>query len=342
MKVIITQDDSNGAEGKGTTLFEAEIGDFLTHYPDQPDKVLLLLISSENGMAVRGFKLNDMKQSLEEVDQDTLLKSVRAKLGNSSIEKKLGMTMFRQVSITKNGDLGRPFRWRTSKVQQLFLYLLQKRFQLVGKRELVELLWPEYEEKKAYSQLYTAIYHIRKMLKPYEHHFEIRSVSEGYMLVLHHVTLDVDEFEQMASSSIPVSEETIREYERVMRMYNGDYLEQYDYVWAERERARLRSLWITTASVMLTWYKENRRTEAALRMASQLTEADPLNEMWYLELMKLYKSTGQYPYIRSAYRKLEQTLSEELETEPGKEIRDWFEQFLKEHPPAKKKGPRKG
>src|SRR5690606_16901054 len=46
-------------------------------------------------------------------------------------------------------DSPAPLRWRTSKAQELFLYLLQYRGRLIRKSALTDLLWPEAEADKA-------------------------------------------------------------------------------------------------------------------------------------------------------------------------------------------------
>ena len=64
------------------------------------------------------------------------------------------------------------------------------RGQLVRKAALIDMLWPEFDMDKAYPQLYTAIYHIRKTLEPYNSRFQITNTREGYVLNMEDVELD--------------------------------------------------------------------------------------------------------------------------------------------------------
>ena len=61
----------------------------------------------------------------------------------------------------------------------------------------MELLWADTEADKSYKQLYTTIYNIRKLLNVYDHHFQLKSVSDGYILLLQDITVDTKQFELM-------------------------------------------------------------------------------------------------------------------------------------------------
>ena len=56
-------------------------------------------------------------------------------------------------------------KWRTSKTEELFAFMLQNLDSQVAKWRITEVLWPEYEtEKQLYTHLYTTIYKVKKTL----------------------------------------------------------------------------------------------------------------------------------------------------------------------------------
>src|SRR5699024_7662182 len=112
-------------------------------------------------------------------------------------------------------------QWRTTKSQELFLYLLHHCDKTVRKSELIDLLWTDFEEDRAYSQLYTAIYHIRKTLNKYSGYFKIKNMGEGYLLCIKNVFIDLVEWEYKIRSAPPLNLETINSYEDHMRLYTG-------------------------------------------------------------------------------------------------------------------------
>lgn len=52
------------------------------------------------------------------------------------------------------------------------------------------------------------------------------------------IWMDVDEWEDQILSGQPITTETIDRYEELMLSYTGEYLQEFDYWWAERERQR--------------------------------------------------------------------------------------------------------
>ena len=122
--------------------------------------------------AVTAFELNAVDYIVKPVQIDRVAKTMerlRSRIASRPEEvmdsnRNLRMTMFRQVMIERPNEQGQfaLLHWRTTRAQEIFIYLLQHRGQLVRKSALIDMLWPEFDMDKAYPQLYTAIYHIRK------------------------------------------------------------------------------------------------------------------------------------------------------------------------------------
>ncbi|PRO66154.1 AfsR/SARP family transcriptional regulator [Alkalicoccus urumqiensis] len=269
-------------------------------------------------------RIDDSAVVVPEEMREQLIELIAENQTRSEPKRKLQMTLFHQVSLAKEAEIGKPFTWRTSKVQQLFLYLVQHRGKIVDKSTLIDMLWPEYDPQKAYSQLYTAVYHIRRTLRPYEEHFSIRSISEGYMLELSHVELDVEQFEQTVMECRNLTVENVGRLEAVMELYKGEYLSTFDYIWAEEERRRLFYLWYRTADQLIKWYESKREWGQALRLALQLCDSSPLDETAYLKVMQLYDKIGQRAFVRATYKRLVQVLDFELQMTPGEEVEVWY------------------
>src|SRR5699024_8557016 len=86
--------------------------------------------------------------------------------------------------------------WRTTKAKELFLYLLQHHGENLRKSTLSELLWPDFEEEKALSQLYTSIYHIRQTLGQFKGHFLLENIHDSYVLSIQNIKIDLVEWER--------------------------------------------------------------------------------------------------------------------------------------------------
>src|SRR5699024_5050677 len=179
-------------------------------------------------------------------------------------------------------------KWRTSKAQELFLYLLQHSERTVRKGELIDLLWPDFTEERAFPQLYTAIYHTRKVIQPFSKHIGIHNNGDGYRLWTHNISLDIALWESRIQASPQITNENIHEFEKHMEWYTGPYLHSYDYDWAETERHRLEQLWIQTAYNMAKVYEHNDQLENAVKWYVQICEIRPEDEAAQFSLMKTY------------------------------------------------------
>ncbi|QOS79571.1 response regulator [Paenibacillus sp. JNUCC31] len=304
--------------------------------------LMVVFVTAYQEYAVEAFELNAMDYIVKPVRFDRLSKTMnrilsknRVSFNNPDPHPPLRMTMFRQVMIEEPQSPGQfsLMQWRTSRAQELFLYLLQHRGQLVRKSFIVDLLWSNIDLNKAYSQLYTTIYHIRKSLTPYEKRFQIKSANEGYLLELDNIILDVAVWDD-SSQTIDISE-NLELYLEKMSSYTGDYLQEYDYWWAEGERQRLKQLWLNTALRLGQWYEDQQRFNDALASYLQIRHLYPMEEKSSFALMKLYDKMSEPQKTLECYQELTTQLKEEYDIPPGNDIQLWVKEWKKKQLPLK-------
>src|SRR5699024_6509572 len=127
----------------------------------------------------------------------------------------------------------RAIHFKMTKVQYLFLYLLHNRSNVVRKEYLLDTLWGDLEEKNAFSQLYNAVYILRKELEPYKRYIKIMTFSDSYQLDITNTVVDVDAFEAAIPTLPILDEHTYGIYQQTVDMYTGNFLNEYDYLWIE-------------------------------------------------------------------------------------------------------------
>lgn len=299
----------------------------------------IVFVTAYDDYAIKAFELNALDYIMKPLRKERLmitLERIRDRLERvpaaaAMAKEKLRVCMFQQLQMTSKDHPYPPVRWRTSRAQELFLYLLQHRGQLVRKSALIELLWPEYEPGKAFSQLYTAIYHIRKTFESFGLYFHISNATDGYVLNLEHVRLDVEEWERFIISGYPVDEATIGEYEGVMELYQGDYLQNYEYWWAESERFRLKTLWLRASFQMAEWYDSSGKRDKAIEKYLEICNRYPLAEEAHFALMKIYGALDNHLSVHRQYRLLTAILTEELNERPSPYITEWYQQWADEN-----------
>lgn len=308
----------------------------LEHKPN----LCIVFVTGYHEHAVKAFELNAVDYIVKPVQIERLAKTME-RLQSRIVSRtedtiapnhKIRMTMFRQVMIEQPDEPGHftMLQWRTTRAQEVFIYLLQHRGQLVRKSALIDMLWPEFDLDKAYPQLYTAIYHIRKTLEPYHSRFQISNTRDGYMLNMEDVELDVEEWENWFTSNTAITADLMDRHTEMQKLYTGDYLQEYDYWWAEGERQRLKELWLNVSLSMAEWYADQERIDEALLCYSSIQRLHPLEERPYFALMKIYSMQDNPAQVHRQYSLLSQVLQEEMEVEPSPSIKKWYEEWSAE------------
>jgi len=295
----------------------------------------IVFVTAYDEYAVKAFELDALDYVVKPIRTERLTKTmerIRERLGAGEVQapsanRPIRLKVLQQVMLESSDGQLAPLHWRTTKAQELFLYMLQYRGQLTRKSVLIELLWPEYEPSKVYSQLYTAVYHIRKTLERYGDRFQITNTTEGYVLQLHHVTIDAEEWEQNIISAPPLSENTVELYADIVKQYSGNYLQEHDYWWAEGERHRLMTLWLRVAFQLAKWYDEAGRLEEASVLYHEICSRHPQAEEAYFALMQIYASMGNHLSVNRQFRSLTAALNDEIGEAPSPYITQWYMQW---------------
>src|SRR5690606_19134514 len=100
---------------------------------------------------------------------------------------------------------------------------------------IMEELWSDLPDEKAATLMHTTIYQLRKGIKEMGIENPISLVNEKYMLTLD-IKSDYGELEQTLQS-LEMSRATI---EKLIELYQGDFLEEEDYHWAISIQEKMR------------------------------------------------------------------------------------------------------
>ncbi|MBW7459212.1 response regulator, partial [Paenibacillus sepulcri] len=269
----------------------------------------VVFVTAYDDYAIKAFELNAIDYLLKPVNAERLKRTVeRLKLSLpqavaagrpeasdiqpvSPVSASPAMLRCFQTLELDNGKL-ESIPWRTFKAQELFSFLLLHREQLIRKDMLLELLWPEVDYKKGYTQLYTTAYQIRKTIAALDVTLVLKSNEKGYKLEVNGLPLDIEVWEQGVMGTPALTKDTLDHHLALTELYRGDYLADYDYLWAESERQRLRYLWFRHTSEVATLLAQVNRVSEAIHLYNQLLDKFPHAEELHFELMKLYRLCG--------------------------------------------------
>ncbi|WP_136608651.1 response regulator [Paenibacillus dokdonensis] len=286
----------------------------------------IVFVTAYQDFAIKAFEINALDYLLKPVHASRLAVTMNRVSGSAAGAPVRSVTLccLRSLHFIDEHREVHSFPWKTLKAPELFAYLLYYRDKTVSKQALMDLLWPEYEIKKATTQLHTAIYQIRRMIKTYELDIKIKYQDEGYRLEWGTVALDADTWESSLRDAPPVTPETLEQHLSIMEMYTGDFLEEHRYAWVEPEQERMRLLWLDHAKNVAACHVGLGQYGEATGLYQRMMEKLPYVEDGYAGMMKVYAILRHPGEVRRLFRLLEDVLLQEYGMTPGKELAEWY------------------
>lgn len=302
---------------------------------EENPEVIIVFVTAYDEFAVNAFELNALDYLVKPIKFERLQRTIKRIEQHLSLYEdiqqqpdNLQIKVGNYLMFEVEKDVFKPISWRTSKTQELFLYLLQNRGKYVEKTTLIELLWEDFKLEKGYSLLYTTVYNVRKALSPFSTHFTLHNKSDGYLLELNHVSIDLMDWEDRLHHLPLLDSSSIQHYEEMMQMNQEHYLYTYDYIWAEAERHRLERLWLQQAHNIAEFYITQYDLKSAAAWYEKICKRSPEDEDAHFSLMKLYAKWGKETLMIQQYEQLTKVLENHLAIEPRADIKKWFKNQL--------------
>ncbi|MBP1905077.1 two-component SAPR family response regulator [Paenibacillus turicensis] len=245
--------------------------------------------------------------------------------GHPMLKPRLGC--FQKLHYKDECGVEQLFPWKTLKAQELFSYLLLNRDKVINKQVLIDLLWPQYNLEKATTQLHTAIYQIRKVLKEVGMPIEIKYVEGGYSMVMGEVEIDVQVWEIAVKQAPAFTPHTVEQHTEIMNMYQGHFLAQSAYSWASLEQERLQLLWFNHANQLAELYFSLSRYPQAIEVYQKMIHFTPYMEAGYFGLMQINAILHYPSEVKKQYELLCEALSELLDITPSHKVKTWYENW---------------
>ena len=212
-------------------------------------------------------------------------------------------------------------RWRTAKTEELFAFLLCFGRTPVSRDSVMESLWPESDPQKAMDMLNVTTYNLRKSLNSIGMKDCIKSSRSSLWIEGDFFTCDVNRFEEILKEFLPGRAHSIREMERAINFYQGDYLEEKDYLWAQDIREEMKKAFLKILEEVSELYFNDGMTAPAIDSLKRILASDPLKEEIHEKLIRLYLHLGNRVEAERQYRLLKELLLRELGIEPDKGIK---------------------
>lgn len=235
---------------------------------------------------------------------------------------------------------GSPVNADRRKTLALLAYLAVNRGQHT-RDYLSGLLWPDYSQSKAFTNLRHTLWEIQQTLGDgwiLADRETIGLISDTKVSPDRVISLDVAQFNSLVSESRTQQDVSLRLrlLSDSVKLYRNHFLTGFslkdaptfnDWVYVESET--LRHQLASVLTLLLDDHCALEQAETAIPYAQRLIALDPLNEASHRQLMQIYIQAGQPNAALKQYQACEQILRKELGLDPQPETRSLFKQIRK-------------
>ena len=227
--------------------------------------------------------------------------------------------------------------WHRRRARTLLGCLLSSSGRRSGREQIMEALWPDLDIETAANRLNGAVHEVRQVLEP-----QLTRPAASRMLRLERdilvltdansIWVDADEFESLLNKANATTdaEQVEQLLEEASTLYAGDYLlEELYSEWATPRRESLRRGWMGLLLKLAELRVARGALTSAIEPLDRLLGADPTHETAVRRLMVILTQLDRRGEALRVYRRLEETLAREYESDPLPETRELYEALRK-------------
>jgi DNA-binding SARP family transcriptional activator len=231
------------------------------------------------------------------------------------------------------------------RLQSLLAYLVLHRTGPQSRAHLAYQLWPDSTDAQALTNLRNLVHKLRQALPNIDAFLSADRQTLFWQPGTQDATwaLDVLDFETAIAQADHASEMSTarRALEKAVDVYRGDLLPSCYDEWILPERDRLRQAFLKALERLIGLQEQERDYAAAIGSAQRLLRHDPLHEVTYRQLMRLYVINGDRASALRIYHNCATVLERELATEPSRATREAYEHLMQmKEPIAAPEAPR--
>lgn len=294
---------------------------------DIDGQIAVVFITAYNEYAAKAFRINAIDYILKPADtaliNETLERIVK-KQNIEILESELKVNCLGKFKVIYENS-GEEIRWRTKKAEEIFAYLVDSRGKDVSKDELLEKVFGEFDSDNAYNYLKTSIHYIKKTFAAVGMDGLVISIKGGYKLDIKKIKCDYYEFTNQLSEHPKIDDESIAEYESLVNLYIGGYLEGNFYSWAEEKLEKHRETYIKALIDIGDYYRGTGHYTQCINILRKGLKVDSLSRELNKNIIESYIAQKD----RLAAVKHYDSYKRKLKSEFGLEIDEDIKKILK-------------
>jgi WD40 repeat protein/DNA-binding SARP family transcriptional activator len=237
----------------------------------------------------------------------------------------LSITLFGPFRVRQGGE--EVIAFKSNKVRGLLAYLAVESQRLHRRDSLAALLWPDWTDKEARTNLRYALSNLRSTIGD-------REAEPAYLNITREAIqfntesnqkIDVGDFSQVLSVN-GSGNPTVEQLEKAVDLYQGEFLEGFSISdsppfqdWMLLKREQLHRQLVDALRLLSATYQGQEEFERALLYARRQVELEPWQEDGHRQVMLLLAESGQIGAALAQYETCRQLLKTDLGTEPSEQ-----------------------
>ncbi|MGG3449377.1 response regulator [Domibacillus aminovorans] len=293
---------------------------------DRNSNIHIVFITAYRDYAIQAFELDSLDYLLKPVMESRLEKTIarlkmqvekeikEQQLQEKSAPSSIKVICFNEFRVYAGDEL---VKWKTAKAKELFAFFIMHLHTYVNRDTIIDLLWPDYDYKKAKIQLHTNLSYLRKSLESMGYKQALTFSNQSYSLTMDYFYCDAMEMERIIDDHSKIDEDNIAEMEKIIPLYIGDYMEKNSFEWAYSKAQVLKDKWLQQLQKMTDYYTESNEYDKKRQCLHMILKYNPYSEHVLQQLMIHYIEEGNRVDAIQLYQDFVALLYQDLGIEPG-------------------------
>ncbi|MDD9269542.1 response regulator [Paenibacillus sp. GCM10023248] len=289
------------------------------------ESIDVVFVTGYDNYAVQAFDMSALDYLLKPVTTERLSKTldkIRKKHRGAASGSSIEVLLFNGLKIYRRDQNKEPLKLRSPKTEELFTFLVCKG--TVSREEIIDTLWSDLEPEKAWKNLNSTLYYIRKAISENKMGNFIIAGKNEIRIEESGIYCDLYEFERLLRQIRVSSENSADLLEQAETLYTGPFLKGKAYEWASEKTRRLEQNYIELLEAAARFHMKRNEPQRSLHYFCEILKLDLIREDINHEVIRLYAAMGRKNEAFRQYRKLEEMLLQELGTKPDPRIRDFI------------------
>lgn len=284
--------------------------------------ISVVFVTAYNQYAVDAFKLNALDYILKPISRERITETINRLANKKSLvlkDNKIVVNCFGKFCVSSL-ETNEIVKWKTSKSEELFAYLVSNLGQDVLIENISSDIFQNMDAEKAYNNIKTTIYYIKKTLSNFGVSGVIASTRGAYRIVPDTIECDYFKLLSAAKNQNEVSQGNVTSIEQIITSYKGGFLEKNCYLWAESLCQSLEDDYTNLSLLLCKYYKSVENFRVAERLLKNVLKLDPVHYLANKMLIELYLEMSDRIYALKTFDTYKRKLKEEFGEFPSGEL----------------------